>query len=280
MGSRTERRLFRWVGSKHHLAPRLAPLIREHLQETGGKLVSLFYGTGAIEQTSGVPGSRQVAADACDEIRALYRTLEWGADDVFRAVEQLDQLAGRNRGGYLRVRSMKPSDDLQRAARFIYLLSLAYNGLWRVNAADEYNVAPDPGRLKKREPFPPLELYEEARRLTRNLRWHRDWTDAAAEAQAGDLVLSDPPYGDFDAYTAGGFSGRDHRLLASRLRELVNTGCAVVAFNAPGAASLYHWATVEEVSRSGRISCKGDGREDVAEILITAGLRQAKARVG
>jgi len=68
-------------------------------------------------------------------------------------------------------------------------------------------------------------------------------------------------------------SGRDHRLLASRLRELVKQrACAVVAFNAPGAASLYHWATVEEVSRSGRISCKGDGREDVAEILITAGL--------
>lgn len=277
MSTSTERRLFRWVGSKHHLSARLAPLIREHLEQTGGKLVSLFYGTGAIEQATGIPSARQIAADACDDLRALYAALEWGADDLWRAVHELDRLAGRSRAGYLRVRASLPPDQQGRAARFLYLLSLAYNGLWRVNSVGSYNVAPDPGRLKKREPFPPLELYEEMRRLTRGISWCRDWTEAASDVQAGDLVISDPPYGDFDAYTAGGFSARDQRLLASRLRQLVKTGCAVVAFNGPGAETLYHWAKVEEVTRSGRISCKADGREDVEELLITAGLR-AEAR--
>ncbi len=275
-----ERRLFRWCGSKHHLAPRIAPMIRAHLEQTGGKLVSLFYGGGAIEQVVGLPGARQVAADACDDLRGLYASLDWGAEDVWRAVHELDRLAGRSRAGYMRVRASLPPSQDGRAARFIYLLSLAYNGLWRVNSVGSHNVAPDPGRLKKREPFPPLELYEETRRLTRGIRFYRDWTEAAREAQAGDVVLADPPYGDFDAYTPGGFSARDHRLLASCLRQLFKTGCAIIAFNGPGAETLYHWAKVEEVFRSGRISCKADGREDVAELLITAGLRAAARAVG
>jgi DNA adenine methylase len=275
----TPRKLFRWPGSKDHLAARVAPLVRAHLDKTGGRIVSPFFGGGAIELAIGLPCARIVAADACPELRALYRALNWpgGHDDLYRRVHELDALAGRSPAGYARVRALRPLDDETAAARFLYLQSLAFNGLWRVNAQGDHNVPCDPGRLAKRDPFPGLEAFTETRRLTRGLDLLRDWWAATDEAQPGDCLVVDPPYGAFDGFTAGGFSAKDHRLLARRLLELHQGGCAVVAFNAPGAEPLYHrWASIERLQRSGRMSSKGDGRQAVAELLITAGLQAAQ----
>jgi site-specific DNA-adenine methylase len=84
--------------------------------------------------------------------------------------------------------------------------------------------------------------------------------------------MADPPYGEFDGYTADGFDARDHRLLAGALRDAVAGGMGLIGFNAPGAATLYHWAKVEELTRSGCVSSKATDRDPVAEIVITAGL--------
>jgi len=64
---------------------------------------------------------------------------------VCNAVEQLEP-ARRPQPGRLSARAVDEALPTTCSARrgFIYLLSLAYNGLWRVNAAGEYNVAPDP----------------------------------------------------------------------------------------------------------------------------------------
>jgi hypothetical protein len=45
-----EKRLFRWVGAKAHVVPRLAPFLARQVRERGGRLVSLFYGAGVLEQ--------------------------------------------------------------------------------------------------------------------------------------------------------------------------------------------------------------------------------------
>jgi hypothetical protein len=45
-------RLFRLLGIKQYLVPTLAPVLRAQLAATGGRCVSLFYGSGAIEQAA------------------------------------------------------------------------------------------------------------------------------------------------------------------------------------------------------------------------------------
>jgi hypothetical protein len=53
----------------------------------------------------------------------------------------------------------------------------------------------------------------------------RGWENAARCRAPGDVVFADPPYGEFDGYTADGFESRDHRLLAGALRgSLPRTG--------------------------------------------------------
>jgi site-specific DNA-adenine methylase/DNA modification methylase len=240
-----DRGLFRWAGAKRHLLEKVAPLINGHRQATGGRLISLFFGSGAIERAV---GGCAVAADASPELLGLYEDL---------------QTAG------------------PRSARFLWLSAMAFNGIWRVNSAGEMNMPPDPARLARgTEALPPLEAFQKFAQEIRAIAFVKGWENALRVARPGDLVFVDPPYGQFDGYTADGFGSRDHRLLARALREAFDLNCVgIIAFNAPEAAPIYHWAKCEEVTRSGCVSSKATERDPVTELVITAGLSVRNARI-
>ena len=266
--------LFRWPGSKWHLVTKWAPRLRAHLDATGGRLVSLFYGSGALEQ---VGPSRLVAADANPELRILYGELQSdGGAAVFAELVALDRSVGRTRESYIGVRALSTSllQPATRAARFLWLSGLAWNGLWRVNRAGQFNVPCDPARLRRPWPFPSAQALAAASLRAPLAPLHADWRDALALARPGDLVLADPPYVDgFDAYCAGRFSLAQQQELAARLAEAARAQIAVIAFNAPGAAALYRpWASISRVQRSGRINSRVTARGPVRELVAVAGL--------
>lgn len=264
--------LFRWPGSKWHLVAKWAPRLRAHLDATGGRLVSLFYGSGALEQ---VGPARLVAAEANPELRILYGELQRDSGAaVLAELVALDRSVGRTRESYLAVRALSPSQPAERAARFLWLSGLAWNGLWRVNRAGQFNVPCDPARLQRPWPFPSALALEAAKLRGPHAPLHADWRDALALAQPGDLVLADPPYVDgFDAYCAGRFALAQQQELAARLADAARVQIAVIAFNAPGAASLYRpWASISRVHRSGRINSRCGARGPVRELVAVAGL--------
>jgi len=275
-------RLFRWVGSKHHLVPRLAPLLREQLVFGGGRIVSLFYGSGALEQAAALT-EPQLAAEANPELRCLYEQLVHRPSQVHAALISLDASVSRNRAAFLRVRALDAEalSPLDRAVRFLWLSAMSFNGLWRVNRQGRHNVPPDPGRLRSPWPFPTNKALREAARRLWQVTFVRDWCEAAQGARPGDLVLSDPPYlGGFDAYTAQRFPLSEQLALADALAALVRRCCTVVAFNSPAAKQLYAgWASFEEAERSGRISCMGSRRQPVRELIALAGLRSPLSEV-
>ena len=269
-------RIFRWVGSKHHLVPRLAPILSEQLAAGGGRLVSLFYGSGALEQAA-APGTTQLAAEANPDLRCLYERLAKDPEQVHAALVSLDAVIGRSRRAFSIVRALKAHElsAVGRAARFLWLSATSFNGLWRVNRKGEHNVPPDPARLRKPWPFPTSCALAEAGRRLRRVEFVADWRDAAAGARPGDLVISDPPYlGGFDAYTAERFPVPEQRAVADALGDLARRGCAIVAFNSPAARPLYcAWGRIESWHRSGRISCVGSQRQRVRELIVFAGLQ-------
>lgn len=272
--------LHRWAGSKRHLVERVAPACARYLAGTRGKLLSAFYGTGAIEQQVGSYDAPQVVAEACDDLRILYEEFarEGGADRIHAAcwelARRLDQAGHRKVEVYLNVRAHVPEEPAGRAGRFLFLVGCAYNGLWRVNASGGHNVPPDPARLAKWN-VPAIVTLKAAALNARRLELHADWQELGPRLRAGDLVISDPPYADgFDAYTAGGFSREARQVLVASLAKARAMGVAVVAFDAPSVRGLYETAgfAVETSPRSGRISSKGTGRAPVDELLITGGL--------
>lgn len=273
-----ERGLFRWAGAKRHLIERVKPLVEAHLAATGGRLISCFHGSGAIERAC---GGAAIAADASPELLMLFAALRADPDQVHRDLVALDARTDRTPEAY-KALGLANKDPLYAylpvgAARFLWLSAMAFNGVWRVNGKGQMNMGVDRARLARRDVLPGIEAFRAFAAEIHSTRFVFGWQTALAAALPGDLALVDSPYGAFDGYTAAGFGSRDHRLLASALKEEAAGGVAVIAFNAPEAASIYHWAHVEEVTRSGCVSSKATDRDPVAELIITAGLQSAEA---
>ena len=277
-----QRRLFRWTGSKKHLVGVLAPALRAQLAVTGGRCISLFYGSGALEQGA-FPGEAVLAAEANPDLVALHSQLAIDPARVWRALVFLDECSRRlwnGEGAYRHVAAATPRTPLERAARFLWLSSLCWNGLWRVNSSGFFNVPPDRARLSRRWPFPGLRVFQRVAAIVRGTAFVSDWRSALAQARPGDLILADPPYaGGFVEYTAARFGEAEQEQLATALRFTSSSGgVAVAAFNSPSAAHWYGspWS-LAFVTRSGCINARGDGRGAVSEFIATLGWSPAFA---
>lgn len=268
------RGLFRWIGGKRDLVDRVTPLIRDHLEDTRGRLVSLFYGSGAIER---VVGGLQLGAEACPDLLHLFDDLKrFGAHMLHAALLEFDSWFPRSHEGYVAAVARTRLSAPMRSARFIWISSMCFNGIWRVNSRGQVNQPEDPSRLSSPSALPPLEAFVSFTQQIAITEFVVGWDTAWKRALQRDLLLADPPYmgkRGFREYTKDRFTDGAQRMLAMRLREHVEHGGGIIAFNSTVAEPLYRWATCELVKRRGRVSCKGDKRDDVDQMLITAGLR-------
>jgi DNA adenine methylase len=255
----------------------MAPALRAQLVATGGRCVSLFYGSGALEQAA-FAGATVLAAEANPDLVALHSQLARDPLRLWRALLFLDSCARRKRdgeGAYRRIAAAALRSPLERAARFLWLSSLSWNGMWRVNSLGTFNVPPDRARLGRPWPFPGLRVFERAALPVRGTTFVQDWRDALAAASPGDLVLADPPYaGGFVEYTAARFADADQEELATALRSAAARGVLVAAFNSPSAARSYEppWERWP-ITRSGRVNARADRRGNVSEFVATLGWR-------
>jgi DNA adenine methylase len=104
-----------------------------------------------------------------------------------------------------------------------------------------------------------------------------DYASVVAEARQGDFVYFDPPYlpiskfSDFKRYTKEFFYEEDHENLAATFTSLAARGCYVLLSNSfhDKIAQLYSGFHQEEVSVPRFVNCKGEGRGNVSELLIS-----------
>jgi DNA adenine methylase len=165
--------------------------------------------------------------------------------------------------------------DAEMAAAFIFLNKTGFNGLYRANAAGRYNVPA--GKFTS-----PPTVCDEARltacskALANATIINCDFREVERRAQPGDLVYFDSPYvpvsstSDFTTYTAEGFGHAEQVALRDLAARLKKRGVHVLLSNssAPIVRELYAAFEIKEISRSGQISSKTDGRQAVTELLI------------
>lgn len=183
---------------------------------------------------------------------------------------------------YLNIRAadrdgrLESFSEAQRAARLLYMLRVNFNGLYRVNSKNQFNVPY--GRYKN-----PKILDEE---LLKNISFYLnsanitirqgDFQDAVSKAAAGDFVYFDPPYiplnttSDFTSYTDSGFSFREQTRLMETCRELDRKGVLFMASNSfsPSVLDLYEGFMIETVGASRMINSKATGRGKINEVII------------
>lgn len=274
------RPVLKWAGGKAWAIPYVARGLWEALARGRGRYREPFVGGAAMAAHLGVSG--MVLTDVNDGLVKLYRVIRDSPGFLTWALSGLC-VAGVDEAAYYRVRDEFPADnEIARAARFVYLNRLDFNGLYRENRQGKFNV-PYGGAMYRPSVvhrvarddlgslFPNAERFHAlSRALAGSTLEACDFRYAIDAAGPGDVLYCDPPYdGAFDAYTAKGFGEREQADLARLLRMARDRGVTFVAHNAdtPLVRSLYGWAEVYPIREGRSISA---GARTPKECLIIA----------
>lgn len=259
--------LLKWPGGKRvllkHLLP-LSPAVYNDYYEP-------FLGGGALF-FSMLPSS-SVLSDNNEDLINCYTQVR---DQPEAVTERLRALKNTPEE-YYRVRQSTPREDIDRAVRFIYLTTLSFNGIHRVNLKGEFNVPY--GYKRHLDPCDETRIYAASSAFSRAELRCEDFETALERAGAGDFIYLDPPYtvahsnNGFVKYNAKIFSWEDQHRLAATATDLSRRGCRVLISNAdhPSVKALYSNFDTITVHRSSRISASSGGRRSVPECIFFNG---------
>lgn len=293
------RPLLKWAGGKRQLLPAL----RTFYPESFGRYFEPFVGSGAVYfdlYASGrLAGAGATLTDCNADLIGCYQVVRDRTLDVQRALARLARAHARDgaahfylvRERFNRARARLAAGDVVSgytpalAAMLIYLNRTGFNGLFRLNAAGQFNVPA--GRYVRPRICDPVHLAGVAEALGApgvSLRLS-PFESAVAAAGAGDLVYFDPPYAPvsatarFTSYTARPFTLDDHARLRDCAVALARRGCAVMVSNssAPSMAALYEGdpcaaaagLRVFRIPARRAINSRGAARGPVTEFLLT-----------
>ncbi len=165
--------------------------------------------------------------------------------------------------------------DYTKAARTIYLNKACFNGLYRVNSKNEFNVPF--GKKNKVNTYEGDNLITVSNYLTMNdIRiLNVDFEEAVKDAKKGDFVYFDPPYDSdtstFNSYTEEGFSKEEQKRLARVFKSLDEKGVYVMLSNHNTSLinELYKDYHIHIIKAKRNINSNGKKRGEVEEVIIT-----------
>jgi DNA adenine methylase len=261
------RPFLKWAGGKRQL---LAALL-EHAPRFPGRYFEPFLGGGAL--FFALSPRQAVLADVNERLIRTYTGVRDGVDEIIRLLRQYPY----DSGFFYRLREIDidSRSDAEVAAWFIYLNKTGFNGLYRVNRDNKFNVPfgryTNPGICDEAT----LRACSAALRGTELLV--ADFDLVAAKAEAGDFVYFDPPYvplsatSSFTSYTSHGFGPSEQIRLRDVAKELKNRGVRVLLSNS--SARFVHDLYADgfelvRVSATRFVNSNAAGRGPIVELLI------------
>ena len=165
--------------------------------------------------------------------------------------------------------------DYKRAARTIYLNKACFNGLYRVNSKNEFNVPF--GKKEKINTYDGqnLGIIHSYLNFNNVKMLSTDFEECVKDASKGDFIYFDPPYDTdgviFTNYTANGFSKDEQIRLAKVYKELSRKGCFVMLsnHNTKLINELYKDYNIHVIEAKRNINSNGKKRGNVEEVIIT-----------
>jgi DNA adenine methylase len=267
----------KWAGGKTSLLSHLVP----HVPLNLSNYYEPFLGGGALflricERTARFNGH---LSDTNEELVTAYRVIKESPEELIRLLSrfQVEYESAFDKSAYFYAhRSARPTDQVESAARLIFLNKTCYNGLYRVNSKGEFNVPF--GRYKN----PKILNSDNIRAVSQALENTKaqlrtiDYQDAIASCTKDDFVYLDPPYqppsetSNFTDYTPGGFSEKDQEELAEEFGKLVDRGCTVLLSNSDTAltSQLYRDFETMKVTANRPINSVGTGRKGYKELIV------------
>jgi DNA adenine methylase len=263
----TGRPFLKWAGGKRQLLPSLL----QHVPANAPHYFEPFVGGGALFFE--LWPKKAVLADANKRLIRAYRGVRKSVDKVVRLLRSYPHDPAFFYD--FRQASIDDGTDAEVAAWFIYLNKTGFNGLYRVNRENRFNVPF--GRYTNPKICDESTLRACSAALADADLRDDDFEFVVEEAKGGDFVYFDPPYvplsttSSFTSYTSDGFGDVEQTRLRDTARRLKERGVRVLLSNssAPFVRKLYaDGFEIIEVSATRLVNSKATARGAIVELLI------------
>ena len=266
----------KWAGGKRQIIDKL----KKYIPEEYNTYYEPFVGGGAL--LFELAPKNAVINDFNEELMNVYTCIK-DSDKFEKMCKELNHHeAEHSEEYYYKVRNIdrnrKKYDklaDYKKAARTIYLNKACFNGLYRVNSKNEFNVP-----FGKKEH---VNTYEGQNLgiICGYLNFNNvkilstDFEDAVRDAKEGDFIYFDPPYDSdkeiFTSYTNEGFGKEEQERLAKVFKDLDSRGCYVMLsnHNTKLINELYKDYNIHIIEAKRNINSDGKKRGKVEEVIIT-----------
>lgn len=266
----------KWAGGKRQIIDKL----NKYVPDDYNTYYEPFVGGGAL--LFELSPKNAVINDSNKELMNVYKCL--CDEDKFKKMctilnhyeaEHSEQFFYEIRDKDKNKKTFDRLSDYTRAARTIYLNKACFNGLYRVNSKNEFNVPF--GKKTKVNTYDGGNLITVSNYLTMNniKILSVDFEEAVKEAKKGDFVYFDPPYDSdtstFNSYTEEGFGKEEQKRLAKVFKELSDKGCYVMLSNHNTTLinELYKDYNIHVIEAKRNINSNGNKRGKVEEVIIT-----------
>lgn len=265
----------KWTGGKRQLLP----VLKEYMPKQYNRYFEPFVGGGALFFE--LAPENALINDFNSELINAYKQIKDNPQELIDLLEIHQK--NNSKDYYLDIRSVDRDgrfelmSAVERAARILYMLRVDFNGLYRVNSKNQFNV---PYGKYKNPRIVDAPLLNEVSAFLNDSSvtiLNGDFEPAVIEAQKGDLVYFDPPYipltetSSFTSYTHEGFSYDDQVRLRDLMKELTNRGVYVMLSNSSSELSyeLYKDFNIYEVEATRTNGAKSTSRGKIKEVIVT-----------
>jgi len=260
----------KWAGGKTKLLGQLVPLIPKDYNN----YYEPFLGGGAV--FFNLAPRKAFLSDINEELINLYVVVRDRANQLIQELRKYDSSEAcyyecRNKD---REPGYKFMTSVQRAARTLYLNKTCWNGLYRVNSKDQFNV---PFGQRKNPNIIDEETILSCSYALRDVSLKvEDFKTVLEKSEKGDFVYLDPPYvplntTSFTSYTKDGFNWNDQLVLKDMCDELNKKGVRFMQSNSNSelVLDLYKDYTINTIYAPRFINSKGNERNKIEEVAIT-----------
>jgi DNA adenine methylase len=222
------RPFLKWAGGKSRLIPQYQPYLPKNYQT----YYEPFLGGGAL--FFHLQPQKAILTDINFDLITTYCCVRDRVEELIALLQE--HKSKHNRDYYYAVRGKTVDDELEQAARFIYLNKTCYNGLYRVNSQGKFNVPL--GKYINPNICQADLLRAASAVLSTSEIKQADFTQVLNYATSrDDFVFFDPPYypisttSYFTGYSQNSFGEKDQERLRNTCVELASSGVKVAVCN-------------------------------------------------
>lgn len=267
--------ILKWVGGKSQLINE----IKNNLPKEYNDYYEPFIGGGAV--LLNLEPQKAYANDSNTELINVYKQIKIRPNKLIALLIEHQKNHCKEYYYQMRMLDREENDysklnDLDKAARFIYLNKTCYNGLYRVNRAGQFNT---PMGSYKNPNICNEELIKELSNYFHNSQinfYNKDFEKFLNMPKEGDFVYLDPPYhpisktASFTAYQNIGFTKEDQIRLKKVCDSLNERGVMFMLSNSDAdfINELYQDYKIVKVKAKRNINSKGSERVPINEVLV------------